>query len=540
MNSLRYCLPLLSLLLATANFSTMSSAQGSWSATEDPITPSPNGAFAYDRFGGSLDVEDDRVAVGAPHAFLSGLGYNGSVDTYLVVNETLVLEQRITSPIVSFNDNFGTAVELDGDLLYVGEPSLTTLGGSHDGVVEIFRLIGGVWTFEERLTYPGLNIETTGFGADVKVDGDTLAVGAPSSGFCPDKGHVVIYRDIAGTWVEEQVIEPSDVDRNFGRHIDLQGDTLFVSNPSDESSSGLGDGGVRIYTRSGVLWTLTQTLFLPGATSNAGFGSSLVASGDRLLVSASNQNSGQGVAVAFRKVQNSWQWEATLTPDDATSPRSFGGSVDLQGDLAVISSGSGGDAGADESLYLFRAFGSNWQQETVGIPAPIGTTTPGVLDVALFKDGNDSLGLLPNMNPGGTGFGMLHTFRFGPLAGVTTRNAGSNPLSYTANAPQLGGTLNLSVDLAGTTGHSLALPFAFFEPSAGIPVGGSLVLVDPFEPAGELFGLAGPAAGPIATFALPIPDDPSLAGLGFSSQALHFVGISPFALSNALDFLIGE
>ena len=42
-----------------------------------------------------------------------------------------------------------------------------------------------------------------------------------------------------------------------------------------------------------------------------------------------------------------------------------------------------------------------------------------------------------------------------------------------------------------------------------------------------------------ANFELPIPNDVSLCGFALSTQAAHFGGVTPFALSNALDVTLG-
>ena len=124
-------------------------------------------------------------------------------------------------------------------------------------------------------------------------------------------------------------------------------------------------------------------------------------------------------------------------------------------------------------------------------------------------------------------------------ASSTTRNAGTNPNSLTASAPVLGSTLSVSVDLAGTTGHNSALVVGFQSP-LNLPLGGGqTLLVNVLDPGGELFGFA-LRGGPIATFTAPIPSDVAFCGFSFSAQAIHFGGVSPFALSNAADLVIGS
>ncbi len=123
------------------------------------------------------------------------------------------------------------------------------------------------------------------------------------------------------------------------------------------------------------------------------------------------------------------------------------------------------------------------------------------------------------------------------LARAVFRNGGANPASLSAAAPVLGTTVAAEVDL-GTTGHSLAILFAFDAPIAVTLAGGQTLLAIDLGGSGELLGQSA-VAGPLAGFPLPIPPDPSLAGFTAHCQAIHFGGITPYALSNAQDLVLG-
>lgn len=127
----------------------------------------------------------------------------------------------------------------------------------------------------------------------------------------------------------------------------------------------------------------------------------------------------------------------------------------------------------------------------------------------------------------------------GPAASNTFRNAGTNPASYnTETPPVLGSTFTGTVDLAGTTGHSITLLVGFATADEILLPTGQTILVNPFDPAGELLGLQ-TLSGPIATFQVEIPDDISFAGFTLSTQALHAGGAPSFAFSNAYDHVLG-
>ena len=123
------------------------------------------------------------------------------------------------------------------------------------------------------------------------------------------------------------------------------------------------------------------------------------------------------------------------------------------------------------------------------------------------------------------------------VASATPRSAAANPDVYTADAPTLGATWNASVDTS-VTGHDFALVFGFDSPST-LPLGGGQVLLA-LDLGGSGEQLAQSiAAGPLASFTATVPTNPALAGAEIYTQAVLLGGVVPFALSNAVDLVVG-
>ena len=121
---------------------------------------------------------------------------------------------------------------------------------------------------------------------------------------------------------------------------------------------------------------------------------------------------------------------------------------------------------------------------------------------------------------------------------VSLRASSANAMSHTAvDLPVLGGTYHATVDL-GATGHSLAWLAGFAGPDYVVLPGTQVLLVDVLHPDGELLALP-LQAGPVATFAVPIPSDLSLTAFEVFTQAMHVGGGLPFVLSNAQDLYLG-
>ena len=213
------------------------------------------------------------------------------------------------------------------------------------------------------------------------------------------------------------------------------------------------------------------------------------------------------------------------------------GKVRLEGVVAratddVWAAGTNADANGIPRPLLMHFDGSTWRE--VSSPASGGSHE------WFLQMGGSSTGELWAVGQYFTGSqtSTLTARLSGNRALAVVRNIGANPFSYTTNAPVLGGTLSGSVDLT-MTGHSHALLFGFETP-ATLPLGGGqTLLVNVLDPAGELFALT-PRSGPLASFSTPVPADAALCGFVLSSQAIHFGGSSPFALSNAQDMTVGN
>lgn len=137
-------------------------------------------------------------------------------------------------------------------------------------------------------------------------------------------------------------------------------------------------------------------------------------------------------------------------------------------------------------------------------------------------------------------FGMTGTIVVDTDAEADVRNgSGSNPASYSiVGRPVLGGTITLSVNASGTTGHTNSTILSFLRPDTVVLAGGQELLLDLTSPGGELLGLP-LQGGDTHLPGIPVPADPALCGLRIATQGLHAGGTRPFALSNAIDLVFG-
>lgn len=136
-------------------------------------------------------------------------------------------------------------------------------------------------------------------------------------------------------------------------------------------------------------------------------------------------------------------------------------------------------------------------------------------------------------------FGMVGSVTIDVPASGVSRSAAGNPDSLVlVNPPQLGGVFQATQDLS-LTGHALAAIVGYAGPLTFPLAGGQVLLVNVTDPGGELLGQ--PAVpGPVVLWNLSVPNDAALCGFELSVQGVHIGGVTPFALSNALDLVVGN
>jgi VCBS repeat-containing protein len=362
---------------------------GGSNAWGELIRIAPTNVAAPIRFGYSVALEGDRLAVGAPDASLSGSGRQGAVFVFERnqggSNAWGEVARRVPADPGITNSDFGWSVSLSGDDLVVGAPrnNVDLATTNREGAAYFLsRHAGGSdnWGVAQRFTAAQTN-ESRDFGWSVSVDGDLLGIGAPSmnSGFTFGAGIVFLYERAAGSnlWMEiSRLDRRDDSERQFGQAVAVKGDRVLVGAPHNGSPPNI--GAAYLYRRSPTIatnWNLIEKLTRPPGSTAGLFGAAAGLDVDAGIIGAPSDvsdTSNRGFAFMYRFKQNNAPVAAVPIEDQEAH---LGEPFDFP-----IPEGSFADPDVDDALSLFAAFpaGGNGLVfnglSVTGVPVAIGLT----------------------------------------------------------------------------------------------------------------------------------------------------------------------
>jgi hypothetical protein len=484
-----------------------------------------------DAFGTSVAIDGDTIVVGAPFDDSgvvgdptdNALGNAGAAYVFERVGGTWVQTGYLKSPAPGSDERLGTSVAVAGDTIVAGAPGANLTPGS----AQVFVQSGGVWSHQAELVQSFGQVDDA-FGASVAIDGDTVVVGTPSDNSsatgvngnpipysASGSGAAYVFVRTASTWTQEAYVKASNTEiaDNFGSAVAIQGDLLAIAAPNEDSAAtGIGgnqasnaasnSGAVYLFERTGTNWA--QVAYVKASNTNAGdaFGASLALSPQHLLVGASSERSNAtglsgnqldnslsfaGAAYLFARTGSSVAQVAYVKSTWSAESGLFGSAAALDGSAFVVGeSGSARDAS-----------GAN------GGPALLGSGGVFVYDLETVTT---KLGCTGNQ-------GQLTTDDLGLYLGTPF------DLDFTTTLPA-----GVAVLAYGTDGTN------FIGCGAFVPGLGEVLLGLVNTP--TILAIA-PVVGSI-TFTVPVPPNPSLAGIQIGFQAFALDGLGGSEASNLL------
>jgi len=310
------------------------------------------------RVSARLTVADEQIVIEAE---------DHDAEYPLTIDPLFTLQQKLTAADGEANDYLGYAVALSGDTALVGAP-YDDVTGMERGSAYVFVRNGATWTQQARLTaQDGAAFDY--FGYSVALKGNLALVGAiyGPGGANPDQGAVYVFERGGTTWFQQARLNANEntVGAGFGAAVALDGQTALVGAPSYTATPSYAiTGAAYVFTRGGAMWTQQQKLTANDAEDGDSFGVSVALEGDTALIGAPNNAvtaGGQGAAYVFTRGGANWTQRQRLMAVNAAVDDHFGNSVALSGEKALIGAYLYGsdDRGA---VYDFRRGATGWAQ----------------------------------------------------------------------------------------------------------------------------------------------------------------------------------
>jgi hypothetical protein len=374
---------------------------------------------ANEYFGESVAISGLRAVIGASNSAPAGIQDAGAVyvfkrDGFGAWNQ----EAKLTAPDKSENDRFGFSVGIDGDRIAVGAFLSSPNNTLNAGAVYVFSRSTGAWLVESKLTAED---KTSGdkLGHSVSVNGDRIlagAVGNDPAGLLAAGAAYVFVRNVSAVWSQEAKLTCLDkaAEDNFGYSVSLNGERALVGAFRSDPGNLTEAGAAYVFLNNGSSsWTQEAKLAASDKHANDRFGISVSLYGSKALIGAQDSSpdglSGAGSAYMFARTENSWSQITKLTASDKIPNGQFGASVSLSNSKALIGSyfienGAG-------AAYVFADNNGSWLQVAKLVAsdrAPF-----DYLGLRVSLDGNRALVGAPRSDPGGVdGAGAAYIFAF--------------------------------------------------------------------------------------------------------------------------------
>lgn len=269
-------------------------------------------------------------------------------------------------------DFFGGSISINGNRAVIGAPLADIGGRSDQGAAYIFRNENGTWIQEAKLI---ASDGATGdiFGISVAIYGDTVVVGAweDTVGAHIKQGSAYIFIRNGTTWTQQAKITATDGAANslFGVSVDINGETVIVGAHYADINGHTDQGAAYIFVRNGTTWTQQAQLIANDGIAGATFGNSVALEENTAVIGAHtdspNSVANSGSAYIFVRSGTTWTQQAKLVASDGGAGDTFGRAVNINGDTVIVGA-SQDDIGTNTdqgSAYIFVRTGSTWSQQ---------------------------------------------------------------------------------------------------------------------------------------------------------------------------------
>ena len=169
-------------------------------------------------------------------------------------------------------------------------------------------------------------------------------------------------------WLEQDKLLASDGAGwdQFGYCVSISGDYAIIG-ASHNDDNGDHSGSAYIFKRDGTSWTEEAKLIASDGAEYDSFGRSVSIDGDYAIIVArydDDNGDASGSAYIFKRDGTTWNEQAKLLASDGAERDYFGSSVTIYRNYAIIGATDDDDNGDESgSAYIFKRDGTSWTEE---------------------------------------------------------------------------------------------------------------------------------------------------------------------------------
>jgi hypothetical protein len=209
---------------------------------------------ANDSLGAQVAIEGETIVAGAQGNFSRGAAY---IFTRSGGNWTL--QQKLVANDGEIGDRFGASVAISNQTIAVGAHYDNIGANRFQGSAYVFVHNGAMWTQQAKLTAADGAADVF-FGSAISISGETIVVGAmfDTVGTNLRQGSAYVFVRTGITWTQQQKLTANDgsaIDV-FGIDVVVSGRTIIVSAYVDDIGGNIDQGSAYIFTDSPPARTL--------------------------------------------------------------------------------------------------------------------------------------------------------------------------------------------------------------------------------------------------------------------------------------------
>jgi hypothetical protein len=211
------------------------------------------------------------------------------------------------------------------------------------------------------------------FGYSVALSEDTAVIGAlrvDDNVRGDDVGAAYVFTRSKDVWVQQAKLTAADGETGdtFGGKVALSGDTAVIGVIRDDDEvKGKDSGSAYVFTRTGTNWSQQAKLTTKDASQGDSFGWSIGVSEDIAVIGAPHDDDNgedSGSVYIFTRTGSTWSQQAKLTAEDGTEGDVFGISIAISHDTILVGADLNEEKGVNAgAAYVFTRSGSTWTQQ---------------------------------------------------------------------------------------------------------------------------------------------------------------------------------